>query len=217
MAYALPKNQQDLYLALLQSPECDTAQWWRLAPVFPFQAMSSPLFDLLTLEDPARWLSLEQSNAASWVRDTLHTSPFRDRPEYKEAVAADCLWHAWKILSSSVPEPYLSMIPPLIQTRRHVAELKIGEKGLWKLQQEARQKAKKRPHTMPIWLSELWTATCAVEVWNVPRLVELSLHSFIQGGGEVPLSSEDIPVWQWLRLVAYVKHLPKLHPRFEAP
>lgn len=49
----------------------DTEAWWRLLESDPLEAMESPLFGLLTLEDPARYQETEASEAISWVCATV--------------------------------------------------------------------------------------------------------------------------------------------------
>ena len=54
-------------LGALQDPDCPTDMWWLLAKDYPLEAIQSPLYDLLTLEDPAHWLALEQMYADRWL------------------------------------------------------------------------------------------------------------------------------------------------------
>lgn len=49
------------------SADCKTERWWQLAGEWPWAAMRSPLFDLLTLENPERWIELESTHAPRWV------------------------------------------------------------------------------------------------------------------------------------------------------
>jgi len=48
----------------LHHPNCPAALWWQLAATHPVSAKASPLFSLLTLEDPAQWLLLETVEVA---------------------------------------------------------------------------------------------------------------------------------------------------------
>lgn len=59
-------HDPDAYDAL-QDPFCDTGLWWELAKKDPFVAMESPLFQLLTLEDPARWGAILPKTTDEWL------------------------------------------------------------------------------------------------------------------------------------------------------
>ncbi len=55
-------------VAALSDPECPTSLWWEGAIKFPLIVMASPLFPLLTLEQPDRWLQLEEVYANMWMQ-----------------------------------------------------------------------------------------------------------------------------------------------------
>jgi len=70
-------------------PECDTERWWALAVGHPLEAMSSALFPLLTLEDPARREKMQKKYITTWISSTAERLPFRG----KHLFAADCAEH----------------------------------------------------------------------------------------------------------------------------
>ncbi len=47
--------------------ECDAETWWKYAEENPLAARRSPLFDLLTLEDPTRWFALKGQFIHLWL------------------------------------------------------------------------------------------------------------------------------------------------------
>jgi hypothetical protein len=54
-------------LLALQHPNCPHDVWWRLVVKYPMKAKTTPLFGLLTLEDPERWHSLEREYVSHWT------------------------------------------------------------------------------------------------------------------------------------------------------
>jgi len=70
----------------LADAECDLERWWTLAAVHPLEAEASPLYDLLTLEEPGRWGEMEKKKASSWMRTALPYLNERD----KRLFACDC-------------------------------------------------------------------------------------------------------------------------------
>ncbi len=63
-------TQDEPWLAL-NHPNCTPEIWWDAAHFFPFQAIQSMLFPMMTLEAPERWEALERDDAASWINDYL--------------------------------------------------------------------------------------------------------------------------------------------------
>jgi len=55
--------------AQISDPECPTETWWGLAYLWPKEAMQSPLFPLLTLENPGRWIQLENNWLTRWIEE----------------------------------------------------------------------------------------------------------------------------------------------------
>ena len=49
------------YRHVLLDPDCEVSRWWEQAAISPRLAEASPLFGLLTLEDPARWCCLRRN------------------------------------------------------------------------------------------------------------------------------------------------------------
>lgn len=95
----MPKTTHEC-LQALNDPNCPTEGWWELALQLPYFAMKSPLFDLLTLENPARW-----------SRSVDHRLWLWRHLEYLSAIAqmhlaADCLDHAIVVLHDDVSVEY---------------------------------------------------------------------------------------------------------------
>lgn len=65
--------------------------WWSLAEKYPLQAIESPLYALLTLEDPLKWLRLEEGNAAAWIYE--ETARWQGDSLLLRYYAVDCAEH----------------------------------------------------------------------------------------------------------------------------
>jgi hypothetical protein len=70
---------------VVQHPNCDTEMYWKLAVNYPIFAMRSPLYELLTLESPERWIELEKDDVEKWIR--VHRDELSDTN--KRLFAAD--------------------------------------------------------------------------------------------------------------------------------
>ncbi len=55
----------------VQHPSCPTGLWWDLVWKYPLEAEKSPLFPLLTLESPERWLALERDCIHDWIKKVV--------------------------------------------------------------------------------------------------------------------------------------------------
>lgn len=71
-----PRTSRAINVQSLRNPDCKTDIWWRLAGFHPYEAMTSPLFDMLTLEAPERWLALlDDPCVAEWISG-YHSNEF---------------------------------------------------------------------------------------------------------------------------------------------
>jgi len=85
---------------LLCHPNCPTEMWWNLASVYPFEAQSSVLYELLTLEEPGRWLQLEMDWGTDWIQrygQTLSKAA-------QQQLAADFATRALPVFEGTSPE-----------------------------------------------------------------------------------------------------------------
>jgi len=85
--------------ANISDPECPTEEWWRLAAEHPFEAMASPLYPLLTLESPERWVQLERDNLEEWIDDAANRLLYNNQHLF----AADCAERALPIYEAQHP------------------------------------------------------------------------------------------------------------------
>ncbi len=88
--------------ATLSDPECPTDFWWGWAIRYPLVAMASPLFPLLTLEQPERWLRMEEAHRGAWIGLCVSHLDFDTT---RRLFAADCAERALPIWErASLPE-----------------------------------------------------------------------------------------------------------------
>lgn len=78
-------------LALLGDPACDIELWWALANYYPWEALQSPLWDLISLEAPDRCLALLNENpmASTWIGEYCNHKYLTS--QYFLAFTVDCL------------------------------------------------------------------------------------------------------------------------------
>lgn len=57
--------------AAILHPNCPPEVWWPLAEKYPLLAIQSPMFPILTLESPDRWIDLEREKASDWIEDWI--------------------------------------------------------------------------------------------------------------------------------------------------
>ena len=62
-------------LDALAHPNCPIDLWWKLAEQHPIEAESSVLFEMFTLEDPARWTDMVAANKGNWIAIYVRTLP----------------------------------------------------------------------------------------------------------------------------------------------
>jgi len=70
----------------ISDPECPTAEWWWLAEKYPVAAIQSPLYPLMILEAPDRWVEIEARHAADWINKYANHLPLRE----DRLFGADC-------------------------------------------------------------------------------------------------------------------------------
>jgi len=83
-------------LEQLAHPNCPVERWWELTEDHPFEAMESPLYPLLTLEEPSRW----GTKAGTWIDKYADELPEPNRRLF----AADCAERALHVWVNCVPK-----------------------------------------------------------------------------------------------------------------
>jgi len=84
----------------IEDPECPTERWWQLAGAHPLEAMTSVLYPILTLEDPARWMEVESYCARTWALGNAKRLP----PREARLFAADCAERALPVFERAYPK-----------------------------------------------------------------------------------------------------------------
>lgn len=59
-------------MKLQASDICGEQAWWQLLRAAPLEAMKSPLFALLTLAEPEKYLAIEEDRVSRWLRDHIN-------------------------------------------------------------------------------------------------------------------------------------------------
>ncbi len=95
-------------VAAISHPNCPTDIWWHLAVEYPLEAEESILFPMFRLEDPARWVALEESNFSYWMSLYIRGErrPKGKKPEYDRMLrlfAADCASRALPVFEAVRP------------------------------------------------------------------------------------------------------------------
>jgi len=84
----------------LQHPNCPAALWWKLAADDPKQAQKSMLWPLFSLEEPERWLAIENKHLKALIAD----ESTRLTPSQRHLFAADCAARVLPLFESSFPK-----------------------------------------------------------------------------------------------------------------
>ena len=71
---------QDHPLLALAHPNCPPALWWDLAAEYPIEAQASVAYDLMTLEEPEAWATMQLDMVIKWI------------DKYIEALPAETFW-----------------------------------------------------------------------------------------------------------------------------
>jgi len=95
----LTELAKELPAEVLAHPNCPVSVWWKLAARMPIQAMRSPLWELNLLEEPERWLQIENNRVGTWLDWQGDKLSARD----KRLFAADCAAHVLPIFEREYP------------------------------------------------------------------------------------------------------------------
>ena len=176
----------------LEEAECPTELWWELAEKYPLTALESPLFPLLTLEGPARWLELEDRNIPTWIKQVA-ADP-RVSFSLKRLFATDCAEHVLPLIERQYPRSRET-----IQAARDFALGKISEEQLQKARDVASASS-----------SISWSA-----YWTVFANAYYSVERTVTAASSAATVQTDERRWQWRRLLQYLNLWPQLPPRME--
>jgi len=108
-------------IVALNHPNCPIELWWELAAEYPLDAASSLLYDLFTLEEPARWGEMEREEIGEWIRIYGEQLPSHKRTLF----AMDCVEHVLPLWESKNPKdqgPWRA-----IQAQRQYANGKLSQ------------------------------------------------------------------------------------------
>jgi len=105
----------------INDPNCDIEVWWGIARANPIEAQASILYPILTLEDPARWITMEEEQARYWMRDALR----RLSAPLLRLFAADCAAHVlsiWEKQGYDDPRPRQAIAVSRAHARNQAAD-----------------------------------------------------------------------------------------------
>ena len=183
-------------LAALAHPNCPADLWWELAASYPIEAQDSVLFEMMTLENPTRWVELETELIGPWIGFAcMHLSESQEH-----LFAADCAEHVLHFFERRYPGDPRPR--EAIRVRRLFVK-EIVNSDQWEAASEAANEAASEcasAEACDAARSTAWgaadsaanSASCAVARWasstadwNAARLVEWK--------------------WQWARVQQYLR------------
>jgi hypothetical protein len=183
----------------ISHPNCPMDLWFQLAWKHPFEAMQSSLWPLMTLESPERWDVLARLNARTW----LYKCP------QKDVLSLD----QWRLLAADYADhvlPYFEGIYPTEKRPRQAIEAArayVASHHRTKKQLEAAHIA--------AWICNTETplrgAGVAIAAWRAslgaPDFTRSdAINAAEQSSPCGPRETEE--VWQWYRLVHYLRGVP---------
>lgn len=200
----------------LSNPNCPPALWWKLAQKNPLEAMESASFPLMTLEDPARWQAMEQDHLHAWIDLGVQRNYL---PEgHKRLFVADCLLHVLPIFQRAFPDD--TRPRSLIQAAISLAQGRIDLSQLHEAYPAATVFAKEIRNNSPFYGKDgfTWAATT-----NIAEGLEFlvsppdKLHYALGRCAYAVVTHKEYSpevlqerLWQWRRLLSYIKAAPDL-------
>jgi len=186
---------------LIQHPNCPVEDWWRLAGTLPLEAQKSPLYSLLTLESPVRWLTMERGRIDVWIQAALRRLP-RGR---KELFAADCAERVLYLYENL----YISEAPRLAMEARRAWGRGKTTAEAW---EQARLNAEMAAdsHALAASGSENDAAAAFSAAWATARQDEeaavraacRAIHNHAEASNRQQAVYEE-QKWQWARVQQY--------------
>jgi len=196
-------------LAALQHPNCPQDLWWDLAILFPIEAPKSPAGQLFTLEDPTRWVDLEQR----WVSDWIFAILQKLKPKGQRLFAADCaerVLPCWEEEHPNDDRPRKS-----IEAARLAAHGQLRKKALEPVHIRAMAASQSSSYGNDAWLaasaaSHVSHADAEWGAYNAhkesARAAGIHATRLATGGdAKDPAAYRAELMWQWQRLQAYLR------------
>ena len=179
--------------AALAHPNCPKELWWKLAADDPIAAMDGPAYDLMTLESPERWAQLEQTHVYEWI--THFIDHWLDE-KTQRLFACDCVAHVLPFYEKFVP------------TDKRPHQAMVAARAFAKKPTEANKKK------MTAAMAALAHKSSVHEIASIQYAAEDAAsfkHIFADwaavdaANGLPPTSRKEERLWQWRRLVEYVR------------
>lgn len=180
-------------------PNCPSDLWWEHAARHPLTAMRSPLFGILTLEDPSRWLKLQSRHFDWWFESEWEGLSSADM----EQLEVDLVQHALDAYHR--PYQWSSANDMLFLRMRYKMERKHPGRDLDYKMEQAYSEAYR--HWQRILSTNYKDAagnvlTRMLIFGNLDRSeFSRNLRYVLEDRGESPQAARQ---WIWDRLVAYV-------------
>ena len=209
----LPPQEQ------VQHADCPSNHWWQLAVNHPIEAIASPLFPLLTLENPAQWVLWESRHMGRWIDSEAP----RLSPKRQYLWQADMAEHVLPFFEKMAPND--DRPRKAIEMRRLYAKKKKKEKR-WKAAQaealEAGQEMARKAHyriqltrkRMPLFFTDngvksIFAAREAAYAAAYSFVWDVHLHAAQSAGkdasGKIEAEAHPEEKWQWERLQVYLR------------
>jgi len=194
--------------ATIGDPECPVDEWWAIATDYPLEAMVSPLYPLLTLEEPERWLEIEHRNAERWVRSHQTMLSEQDQRRF----ACDCAERVldfWEEAGGDA-RPRQAIALSRLYAAGNLGEqmLHAAHHGLTNAVIDARRE---KISTYPVAKSALECVRMSVNAADAGSSALEAIRTKAQGKRhwtDDAIAREaraEEAVWQWRRLAAYCR------------
>lgn len=215
------KESFSWFAAQLHNPDCDPSYWYAIAEKCPFEAMQSPIFPLLLVEDPSPWERIVTQNTErprrffDWLKkygicsDTPpETGLTRLSPLSQQRFAIDCAEHVLPCFEAEWPHD--ARVREHIQEYRRYLDDKITEPpSSLPIEQATAQCAIARDQAARYGYAAKWKAVRAAEyAADAVRLLWYGTFSCIDFAGraaDVRGKGQEERRWQWYRLVEYLR------------
>jgi len=200
-------------LDALLHPNCPKEQWWQLAARYPLPALTSPAGQLHLLAEPDRWMQMEHYKVHNWI--ALHVERLDTFTMRRFAV--DCAEHVWTAFD---PWFFLSLSSEgkkqarrAIQVARLFAEShgrKTKKKQLIVAYDAVIDAIGSRSAGAPNSMLRAASLVATVDfeakhaIWAAGAAADVIYH-LADPESQAILHSVAEQVWQWRRLLQYVR------------
>jgi len=182
-------------LAALNHPNCPPSIWWNLAVNYPWEAMQSAAFDLMTLESPDAWMDVLREKNATLIKLLIEALPKKSQHLF----AAECIQRVLPLFERVYPKDKRPR--EAIRARQLFAQGQLPE-AEWRAAMESAWNLE----NMSADLNATEVAFAAgsevpdVAAWNAARAVAWDAE---QRWDAVPFTAERL--WQWQRGQEYLR------------